>query len=557
MVNIIIDKADKVFSDEALFISFNYDVELIAKIKSLPTRMYHPDTRTWEVPYTFFDKVMDIVKPYPTSVVDKREKEKPVELVSEVDGFEFKTKPFQHQLEGFNYGLNHDRWLLGDEQGLGKTKSLIDIAIAKKLLYGYKHCLIICGVNGLKWNWQSEIATHSNETGHILGQRYKKGRIKIGSMKDKLADLDNIDQIDSYFLITNIESLRNKDLASKLFKLCKNGTIGLMAVDEIHKAKNPGSQQGKGLLKLQPKERVAMTGTPLMNHPLDLYIILRWLGYESHSYSTFRNYHCVLGGSFGNDVIGYRNMEELQTRLNKVMLRRLKKDVLDLPDKTYIDEYVDMGAKQQKIYNEILLGLTRDIDKIKASINPLSHLIRLRQATGYTGILSTTVKESAKFVRMEEIVEEAVENGQKVVIFSNWLQVINPAMECLSRFNPVAITGETPDNMRKPIEMKFQNDNSCKVILGTIGAMGTGLTLTAGTVVIFLDEPWTMANKEQAVDRCHRIGTKNNVTIYTLLCKDTIDEKINAVVKSKGAMSDFIVDGNVLAKEELLDFLLS
>ena len=251
------------------------------------------------------------------------------------------------------------------------------------------------------------------------------------------------------------------------------------------------------------------------------------------------------------------------------MLRRLKDDVLDLPEKTYINEYVEMTPKQAQIYKEIYNQITANIDKVKESNNPLSEMIRLRQATGYTGILSSTVQESAKLDRMEELVEDAVANGKKVVIFSNWTQMTDVIYERLHKqYSVGVITGNTKDEDRQQIVSTFQDAENIAfwhnreykhmdVLVGTIGAMGTGLTLTAGTVEIFLDEPWNMGTKNQAIDRCHRIGQHNNVTIYTLLAKNTIDEKINALVTKKGAMSDMLVDGKVIDKEALVDYLLS
>ena len=160
--------------------------------------------------------------------------------------------------------------------------------------------------------------------------------------------------------------------------------------------------------------------------------------------------------------------------------------------------------------------------------NPLAELIRMRQATGYTGILSSTVKESAKLDRMEELVAEAVSNNQKVIIYSNWTQITDVAKERLQKlYSGVVITGQTSAEDRQAAVDKFQNDPKCKYCIGTIGALGTGLTLTAATVEIFLDEPWTRAAKEQAEDRAHRVGTTQNITIFTLMCKGTIDEKIH------------------------------
>ena len=302
-----------------------------------------------------------------------------------------------------------------------------------------------------------------------------------------------------------------------------------------------------------------MTGTPIMNNPLDLYIILRWLGYEKHAFYSFRNHYCVMGGYGGYEIIGYRYMDELETQLHEIMLRRLKEDVLDLPEKLYIDEYVEMGTKQNQIYKETTAEIKANIDKIKMANNPLAELIRMRQATGYTGILSSTIKESAKLDRMEELVEETVENGKKAVIFSNWTQMTTPIYNRLSKnYKGVIITGETADVERQVNVNHFQNDDDCKFIVGTIGAMGTGITLTAGTVVIFLDEPWTMANKQQAIDRCHRIGTNSNITVYTIMCKNTIDERIHSLVEKKGAIADAMVDGKFVGnKTELLEFLLS
>ena len=562
MITINIRKSDRANGDYSMFISFPYDTKIIDIIRSFPTKYWSPDKKEWEVPSLKLNELKNKLAEFEVEIsgeelLERKEVEAPKE-------FEFKTKPFEHQITGFNFGLNHQNWLLGDEQGLGKTKQVIDIAIAKRLANGYKHCLIICGVNGLKWNWREEIKTHSNEESFILGQRLKKGKVVIGSTQDKIRDLDMLltspETISEYFLITNVESLRNEEIVAKISELCKNKSIGLIAADEVHKMKNPTSQQGKGFLKLNSECKIAMTGTPLMNTPLDLYIILKWLGYEKHSFYAFKNHHCVMGGFGGYEIIGYKNMSELQEQLDTIMLRRLKEDVLDLPEKTYVDEYVEMKGKQEQIYKEVTAEIKANIDQISIAPNPLAELIRMRQATGYTGILSSTIKESAKLDRMEELVDDAVNNGKKVVIFSNWTQMTDIIMDRLAvkGYEPVIITGQTPDVSRQAYVNYFQNEPNCKVIVGTTGAMGTGLTLTAGTVEIFLDEPWSKALKDQAEDRCHRIGQNSNVTIYTLLTKDTIDERIHELVERKGALSDAIVDGKITGnKAELLEFLLS
>lgn len=559
MIELKIKKAKNCNGEYAMFISFPYNQKIVDTIRDFPTRYWDKDRKEWEMPLNKMGELTEKLSDFDFNISGTYVMlDKPTAKIPE--GFEFKTQPFEHQIDGFNYGLKYDRWLLGDEQGLGKTKQVIDIAVAKKLQYGYKHCLIVCGVNGLKWNWLNEIHTHSNEQGYILGQKIKKGKIVIGSTKDKAEDVKHLSEISDYFLITNVETLRNEETAKLIADACDKGEIGLVAIDEIHKCKDPSSQQGKGILKLKPECRIAMTGTPLMNQPMDLYIILKWLGYEKHAFYAFKKHYCVMGGYGGYEVIGYKNLDELREQLDSIMLRRLKDDVLDLPEKTYIDEYVEMTAKQATIYKEVTAEIQSNIDMIKTAPNPLAQLIRMRQATGYTGILSSTIKESAKIDRMVELVDEAVANGKKVVIFSNWTQMTDIAYDRLlaKGFVGQMITGDTKDESRQLIVDAFQNSKYQDFIIGTIGAMGTGLNLFEGSVIIFVDHPWNRAMYDQAVDRCHRIGQKHNLTIYNLICKNTIDERIWELVNKKGRISDALVDGKLdMSNSELVNFLLS
>lgn len=555
MIRIDIQKSVKCNEDYSLFVSFPYDANIVDIIREQLIRYWDAENKRWELPFSTLGNLVSAFQKYEIEInADSIEVLFPRTAEVPTD-FKFKTEPFAHQRIGFQYGLEHNKWFLGDEQGLGKTKEVIDIAVAKKLQNNYKHCLIICCVNGLKWNWQNEISTHSDESGYILGQRTKGNRLVIGSNADKVADLKNLP--DDYFIITNIESLRNAEILDELVRLCDSNEINMIAADEVHMAKNPSSQQGKAFLKLKAQTMIAMTGTPLMNSPLDLYVLLKWLGIENHSFYSFRNHYCNMGGYGGYEVIGYKNLDELQARLNTVMLRRRKDDVLDLPEKIYVNEYVEMTAKQAQIYKEVTMDIQANIDQIKSATNPLAELIRLRQATGYTGILSSTVKESAKLDRMVELVDESISNDKQVVIFSNWTQMTDAIEERLADYNIGVITGETKDEDRMKIVDAFQRGIT-KIIVATTGAAGTGLTLTAGTVEIFMDEPWNKARKEQAEDRCHRIGQNQNLTIYTLLTKNTIDERINQLVENKGKMSGALVDGEIkFDKGELVDFLLS
>lgn len=554
------------------FVSFDYNPEVVAIVQSLSSRVYIPESREWEVPMAHIAALCNKLAKYDCEIVGEM-LETSTTSIKLPAGFTFKTVPFQHQLEGVEFGLIHETFLLADEQGLGKTKQLIDLAIMQKQLLGIKHCFIICGINGNKYNWVEEIKIHSSETSWILGTRYttRTGKAFEGTAEDRLHDLNHLPK--DFFIITNIETLRlmsvnrgtkkrkkmEYPIADKLAQLCVDNKIGMLAFDECQEARNPDSLQGEALLKTGAKLMVAMSGTPLMERPLDLYVVLRWLGYEDHSYYQFKQHYCIMGGFNNQDVMGYKNLAEIRELLSKMMLRRKKDEVLDLPPKIPKTEYVQMGAAQAAIYKEVLTALKKDVDKIRLSADPLAQLIRLRQATGYPGVISTKVTASAKMERLKQLVEECVANGNKCIIFSNWEKMTEAIRQELNVYKPAYITGGVKTTDRQSEMNRFQKDTNCSVIIGTIGAMGTGYTLNNASLVIFFDEPWNRAEKDQAEDRAHRIGTKGTVTVITLITKDTIDERIIEIVYKKGRMADMLVDGKIVDKNRMgiLDYLLS
>ena len=571
MIKIHIGEPEKLSNNilvkKSAFVSFDYNPDIVSFIKQMGTRVYNPDNHTWEMP---INNIISLCNKFENEEIkisgiyeDLHKQEFEIDIPKD---FEFKTKPFAHQIDGVRFGLNKKKFLLCDDQGLGKTKQIIDFVGCLEKTDTINKVLIVCGVNSLKYNWQSEISIHSDEKGWVLGTRFRKttGKAYEGSTKDKLEDLDNLP--DCRYIITNIETLRagaekiskskyHFPIAEKLQELCKNGTISVVAFDEAHRSKEPTSLQSRAMIKVQAKYMVAMSGTPLMNNPLDLYFPMKWLGYENHSFYQFKQHYCKLGGWGGSQVVGYKNLEEIRAMMDNIMLRRLKTEVLDLPEKIRKIEYVDMTPKQKQIYKEVYNGVMSDLQKIKFSNNPLSMMIRLRQATGWTGIISNTIQESAKMDRMIELVQEIVESGQKAIIFSNWESMTEVAKEKLKSYNPAYITGATKADERMKEVERFQTDDKCKVIIGTIGAMGTGLTLTAAQNVIFLDSPWNMALKAQAEDRAHRIGTKGTVSVITLCCRDTIDERIEELVEKKGQIADALVDGKISIDD--INYLLS
>lgn len=563
MVTIIRKKTKKLYnSQNSLFISFPFNYDIVLIVKNSPIRIFDPDTKVWEIPESELENFTKVLTQsgYDYQYIDQvgeqdseQDSEQVLENYELPEDIEFKTNPYSYQKYAVAYGIYHNSFLLGDTMGLGKTKESLDIAVYRKKKGLIKRCLIICGVNTLKYNWASEIRTHTNEDSWILGTRYdRKGKPVVKGSKEKMEDLENLP--DCTFLITNVETLRISEgsgrsrdftFVKKINELVRRNEIGMIILDEAQKCRNVQSQQGKALLKLEAPYKLPMSGTFFYNSPLDLYVPLKWIGVEEHSYWQFRNYYCILGGFNNSEVMGTKNLPHLKEILSTCMLRRTKEEVLDLPPKNRITEYVEMTDNQRKVYQEVLTMLRDDADKIKASNNPLAMLIRLRQATGYTGILSSKIEESAKLDRMEELVEEEVLNGGKVVIFSQWEQITEEVRKRLIQYNPLYITGAVSDYDREQAKTMFQEDDIHKVIIGTTGAMGTGITLTRASTSIFLDSPWTMADKIQAEDRIYRIGTTKSVNIITLVTKDTIDEKIEEIVYQKGEMSDYILDGKI------------
>jgi putative helicase len=529
--------------------------EQLSSLPKIKERSYN----YFEVPIRYFHDVLDalsywdleITGDIPKDVREYIESRNRISQTESID-FEFKTKPFEHQLESFEYAKEHPCFLLGDEQGLGKTKQAIDIAVSRK--NEFSHCLIVCCVSGLKWNWAKEVEIHSDEKAHIVGSRVnRKGNLTIDGVKKRVDDLTQ--HHDEYFLITNIETLRDKAFTSYLKELTRSGEIGMVVVDEIHKCKNPTSQQGKALHSLNSFYKIGLSGTPLLNSPVDTYNILKWIGVERHSFSAFKERYCVQD-NFGQ-VTGYRNLKELKNLVMDNMLRRTKEQVLDLPEKIRSVDYVDMSADQTKIYNEVRTKLIEDIDKVMLSTNPLAETIRLRQATGNPEVLTTKKVKSAKFERALDIIQECIENNQSVIVFSNWEKVISPFSEQVKSLAPCyLVTGETDDKFE--VIEQFTSDSKSAVICGTIGALGTGFTLTKATTVIFLDSPWTKGEKDQAEDRAHRIGATSTVSVITLVCKNTVDETIEDIVAVKGEIADYIVDGVPLKNKlaNLFDTLL-
>lgn len=529
--------------ETSLYVHFDYKPEIVEVLKQCDVYYYDKKTHMWEVPATSLSQLLDKFCLFDTTTVSfyrdiPREHTELVQISQS-----YRTNPYPYQLEGITYGLNNPHWMLLDAPGLGKTLTTICLAEELKATKGIQHCLVICGINTLKTNWKNEIGMHSRFGCRVLGERtgVRSGKVTYGGVKERLQDLKSV--IDEFFVVTNIETLRSNEIIKEL----KNGVnkFDFIIVDEVHAAKNPQSQQGKNLLKLQAPYQVAMTGTVLMNSPVDAYVPLKWLGKETSNYSTFTHYYCNFGGPFGNEILGYRNIDILKDQISKCSLRRTK-DLLGLPPKTIIDEYIDMNDQQRKFYDDIKQGIIDDIDKVKMSTtNLLAMVARLRQATACPSMLTTLSIQSAKIERAVDLSEQILQNNEKVVIFSTFKETLKFVAEKLPQNSYVLCTGDVKDTEIADNIRKFQTDDSCKVMLATWQKMGTGITLTAASYAIFIDCAWTQAANLQAEDRIYRIGSTNPVFIYYLWCNDTVDLRVKELVSKKEAISDYVVDDRV------------
>lgn len=547
----------------SLTVKVNYDKRIVDTIHQIPNAIWHKKESVWEIPLTSLSRAVNLLTNF-DDIEFKPLENGPVDNLyyhennsTEIHSKAYKTKLFEHQESGIRYGLTHDRFLLLDQPGLGKTLQMIYLAEELKARDNIEHCFIICGLNTLKYNWKKEIEKFSNLDCKILGEKKtKKGKDKIGSVKDRLEDLKN--PIDEFFIITNIETLRNEDIIKELKNKKAKNKIDMMVLDECHVCKNPSSQQGKNLLKISAKYMIGLTGTLLLNSPLDAYVPLRWLGIENSTYTNYKFYYCNYTGFFNNILEGYKNTEILKDVLEKYALRRTK-DLLDLPEKTIIHEELSMENDQDKFYYNIVEGLGEQVDKVNINTSTLlSMIVRLRQATACPSILSSDDISAVKINRAIDLVEQIVAGGDKVVIFSVFKPTLEEIANRIKEYNPLICTGDLKDEEISQNIDKFQNDENYKVMLATTAKMGTGITLNRASYAIFIDAPWTAAQCQQCEDRIHRIGSKDPVFIYYLWTKDTIDERVRQVVETKEAMADYIIDDKLSpgAIENLKQYIL-
>lgn len=492
----------------------------------------------------------------------------PEEVIEpDADSLDFtvwKTEPYEHQKAFLKFSERHAQMLLLDQPGLGKTKQSLDL-IANRILAGQiRKALIIVGVSGLQYNWQNEVKKHTDLVGYILGTRPvgKSGlQTKIGSGKDKVDDVNRLKKMAAQVIITNIESLRNAAIVDALKQQVQDGIIGMVVVDEVHKCKNPKAKQTEGLLELDTHYKLGLTGTPIVNSPLDLYAMMKWLNRTVPPKTYFEAKYCIKGGFEDREVIGYKNLDDLAFDFNCWTLRRTKAECLDLPEKTVQTYYVDLLPEQKKLYKEIQKDLRERSAEIMAAASPMGQLVGLKKATSCPPrVMETFPPEAcAKLESLLDIVEEVIASGQKIVIFCYHVFTIEYLNWALRKhgYNPALIYGAISNEVREANEHAFQTIPECNIILGNYQTMGTGINLTASSTIVEYELPWTAADEEQAQDRCHRIGQFNPVNIIRLVTRGTYDVVNEEIVDGKYELSETITESGRKREQAIVNKILT
>lgn len=476
----------------------------------------------------------------------------------------WKTTPYEHQKEFLRYSQGHAQMLLLDEPGLGKTKQSLDL-IANRIRAGQiKKALIIVGVSSLQYNWLTEVKKHTDLIGYILGTRPvgKSGlQTKIGSGKDKTDDVLRLKKMSAQVLITNIESLRNDSIVDALNTQIRDGIIGMTVVDEVHKCKNPKAKQTKGLLSLGTHYKLGLTGTPIVNSPVDLFAMMQWLNRTVPPKTYFEEKYCLKGGFQDKEIVGYRNTEDLGKDLSCWTLRRTKAECLDLPEKTVQTIRFDLLPEQQKLYREIQKDLRERSSEIMASASPMGQLVGLKKATGCPPtVLETYPPEAcAKLEALLDIVDEITQSGQKIVIFCYHvftLEYLNWVLR-KHKYNPALVYGAINPEVREANVNAFQTIPECNIILGNYQTLGTGFNLTASSTIVEYELPWTAADEIQAQDRCHRIGQHHPVNIIRLVTNRTVDTVNEEIVDNKALLSERILEADKSFQQRLVSKILN
>lgn len=452
-------------------------------------------------------------------------------------------KLYSHQEIGIKYLLSRTGCILADDMGLGKSIQSIIAALES----GSKKILIVT-TSSAKINWEREINVFCDDTTIVDGKKWREAKFTI----------INYDILKNFHTLvenkrkkeTNDEKIINRELV--------NANFDLVIIDEAHYLKNNDSIRGKIMVELSSHESIKrvwlLTGTPISNRPMDFFNLLKiikspisenWRHYAVRYCDGKKFFRTLKNGQKKQIWLtdGASNLDELASKTKNIILRRLKTEVLDMPDKVITPMYHELDKKQLGEYNELWNQyLEKRVTDGKTTENlqkDLVELILLRQFIAATSIPYTI-----------EMVENAIEMGRKVIVFTSFTE----ELEILSRhFGKLAVTHNGPmstTQKQKSVD-SFQKNDKIKVFIGNIKSAGVAITLTEATVVIFNSFSWVPGDNEQAEDRAFRIGQKNDVNVYYQLFEDTISTRMWDILNNKKDIIATIIGDKKLTEEEI------
>jgi SWI/SNF-related matrix-associated actin-dependent regulator 1 of chromatin subfamily A len=414
--------------------------------------------------------------------------------------------PLTHQKESIQKLVENKKFILADDMGLGKTTSTIIAALES----GAKKILIVCPAT-LKINWKREIENYTDRS------------IFIAESKSFSTEHDFV--IINYDIIKNFHSTKEKKNSDMM-----KANFDLVIVDEAHYIKNAQAKRTKLINDIvKDIDRLwLLTGTPMTSRPIDYYNLLslvdspvakNWMAYVIRYCNGFQ---FQAGPRKVWNVMGATNLEELRDRTSGTILRRLKEDVLDLPDKIITPVYLRLKSREyEEIMGEYYDWYDKNPEESKSLTVQFSKLTKVRQ-----------VIANEKIGQTIELAENILEQDKKVVIFCNFTDSLNRIVEHFGK-SAVKIDGSMSKDNRQHSVDEFQNNPKVKVLVGNIKAAGVGITLTSGEAVIMNDLSFLPSDHAQAEDRCYRYGQKNNVLVYYPIFENTVEGVIYDIINAK------------------------
>jgi SNF2 family DNA or RNA helicase len=454
---------------------------------------------------------------------------------------------YPHQIEGIRDLARRKSFLLADDMGLGKSIQALTVFGIDVYRGWARTCLIVAPVT-LKKNWADEIVKFTRFPYVLLeGTPIQRNRqlIEFAMMPGPKILIVNYEQVSAHE-----EFLEKQAFDVAIF-------------DEAHFLKNPKAKRTKSCLSLYSHRSFMLTGTPMLNHVNELWSILHRIdpaGYPK--YWSFLSRYAVFGGYKDKQIVGVKNEAELTERLQRVMLRRLKKDVLNLPEVQYIERRVDLSAPQRKLYDEVAneLKLQRAGEDTPDDIeNALTKFLRLKQICGTT-FSFTREDNSTKLDLATADSVELLENKHPIIVFTQFRDV----QECYAfrmeemGFPVFQLHGDVKMNLRQGVVNEWGQSEKPGVIVCMLQVAGVGLNMVAAQHIQFLDELFVPGLNRQAVDRAHRIGQSETqpVQVFRYLCRNTIESRVQQILRTKSKLFGEIVETDPDWKRKLYKALM-